>query len=53
MKLKQSALGVALVLLAGSAAATSLDYRTEYKHKSEDGLTVLKLVTQQKHSAVN
>ncbi|GAL20445.1 hypothetical protein J4N45_19515 [Vibrio sp. SCSIO 43140] len=36
MKLKQSALGVALVLLAGSAAATSLDYRTEYKHDSED-----------------
>ncbi|MCL9774426.1 oligogalacturonate-specific porin KdgM family protein [Vibrio methylphosphonaticus] len=36
MKLKQSALGVALVLLAGSAAATSLDYRTEYKHESED-----------------
>ncbi|MGF1774860.1 oligogalacturonate-specific porin KdgM family protein [Vibrio wakamikoensis] len=36
MKLKQSALGVALVLLAGSAAATSLDYRTEYKHTAED-----------------
>lgn len=35
MKLKQSALGVALVLLAGSAAATSLDYRAEYKHEDE------------------
>ncbi|GAL31594.1 hypothetical protein JCM19240_5025 [Vibrio maritimus] len=35
MKLKQTALGVALVLLAGSAAATSLDYRAEYKHEDE------------------
>ncbi|MFA0086811.1 hypothetical protein BCU70_03965 [Vibrio sp. 10N.286.49.C2] len=35
MKLKQSAVGVALVLLAGSAAATNLDYRAEYKHTDE------------------
>ncbi|WP_112479472.1 oligogalacturonate-specific porin KdgM family protein [Vibrio variabilis] len=35
MKLKQSALGVALVLFAGAATAASVDFRQEYKHEQE------------------